>query len=592
MTRDSITLAGSRLFEGLTADELEVVAARMRPRELEAGEQLCAAGEPSDRIWLITGGLVNWTAGTTAGGGEIELRMRKGDVIGAQDAITGTERTATVAASTITHALELDATDLLELAERFPRILINVIHTQRERLFRASAQSAALFSATARSSSKRGEEIGIVAGRSLKSVVNQLVVAARLASPRPVTVADRSLSFAGALTESDELASQSDTVLIPSELDPETLGVLLDEVDRVVALVGNGEEAAGLGRIAAAAEGRQLEIILVSDEAREASQMWQPGTLERVVRDCPRQDGFPLSGQDLAWIARHLTRTKLGVALGAGGAKGYAHVGFLQVLEEAGYPVDYAGGSSIGGFVATQLALGYDARAINTRFREAFNEEAVAKLFSSPLVGTAGMERLTDLLKRVTDERSFSHTVIPLAILAVDLTERAPVAQRTGPLWQALLAALSVAGVFPTQERDGHRLIDAIALVPVPTAAVLEDGADIVVSVNLLGAETLKAWPGVVDEPEQEPKKARRRGPLDTILEAMDLSQLDTSARHAALADVVITPRFGPAEWRDFHLADRFLEAGRQAALEQLPALQALARPIDLEATRREASIA
>lgn len=592
MTRDSITLAGSRLFEGLTADELEVVAARMRPRELEAGEQLCAAGEPSDRIWLITGGLVNWTAGTTAGGGEIELRMRKGDVIGAQDAITGTERTATVAASTITHALELDATDLLELAERFPRILINVIHTQRERLFRASAQSATLFSATARSSSKRGEEIGIVAGRSLKSVVNQLVVAARLASPRPVTVADRSLSFAGALTESDELASQSDTVLIPSELDPETLGVLLDEVDRVVALVGNGEEAAGLGRIAAAAEGRQLEIILVSDEAREASQMWQPGTLERVVRDCPRQDGFPLSGQDLAWIARHLTRTKLGVALGAGGAKGYAHVGFLQVLDEAGYPVDYAGGSSIGGFVATQLALGYDARAINTRFREAFNEEAVAKLFSSPLVGTAGMERLTDLLKRVTDERSFSHTVIPLAILAVDLTERAPVAQRTGPLWQALLAALSVAGVFPTQERDGHRLIDAIALVPVPTAAVLEDGADIVVSVNLLGAETLKAWPGVVDEPEQEPKKARRRGPLDTILEAMDLSQLDTSARHAALADVVITPRFGPAEWRDFHLADRFLEAGRQAALEQLPALQALARPIDLEATRREASIA
>ena len=79
--------------------------------------------------------------------------------------------------------------------------------------------------------------------------------------------------------------------------------------------------------------------------------------------------------------------------------------------------------------------------------------------------------------------------------MAVDLTDRAPVAQRRGPLWEALLAALSVAGVFPTQERDGHRLIDAIALVPVPTAAVIEDGADIVVSVNLLGAETLERWP-------------------------------------------------------------------------------------------------
>ncbi len=592
----NVTLGGSRLFEGLTEDELDVVASRMRPRQFSPGEQLCAAGDASDRIWLITGGLVNWTAGTTAGGGEIELRMRKGDVIGAQDAITGTARTATVSASTIAQTLELDATDLLDLSAQFPRILINVIHTQRERLLRASAHSAALFSATARSSSNRGEEIGVIAGPSLKNVLSQLVAAARMASPRPVKVLDRSLSFAGALTASEEAATQNETVLIPSEFDPDTLGVLLDEVDRVVALVGNAEEAAGLGRVAAAAEGRRLEIVLVSDEARQASQMWDHRTLELIVRDCPRQPGFPLADSDLAWIARHLTRTKLGVALGAGGAKGYAHVGFLQALEEENYAVDYAGGSSIGGFVATQLALGYSASEINVRFREAFSEENTGKLFSSPLVGSAGLETLTGLLKQATEERFFSHTKIPLAIMAVDLTDRVPVVQRRGPLWQALLAALSVAGVFPTQERDGHRLIDAIALVPVPTAAVLEDGADIVVSVNLLGAETLESWPNepatpAEPEPGAEPRKPRRRGPLDTILEAMDLSQLDTSARHAALADVVVTPRFGPAEWRDFHRADLFLEAGREAALEQLPALRALSRPLDMAMARREASI-
>jgi NTE family protein len=590
MARDP-GLAQSQLFSGLSPDELEVVLERMRPRQLAPGEQLCAAGDPSDRIWLITGGLVNWTAGTTAGGGEIELRMRKGDVIGAQDAITGTERTATVAASTITEVLELDASDLLELAARFPRILINVIQTQRERLFRASARSAALFSASVRSSSNRGEEIGVISGPSLRGVVSTLVAAARTASPRPVTVLDRSLSFAGALTASDELASENDTVLIPSELDPDTLGVLLDEVDRVVALVGNAEEAASLGRVAAAAEGRRLEIVLVSDEAREASRMWYPGTLELVVRDCPRQAGFPLADADLGWIARHLTRTKLGVALGAGGAKGYAHVGFLQVLEEEGYTVDYVGGSSIGGFVATQLALGHDAAEIDARFRGAFSPENVGQLFKSPLVGSAGLETLTGILKEATGGAFFSHTEIPLVILAVDLTDRAPIAQRRGPLWEALLAALSVAGVFPTQERDGHRLIDAIALVPVPTAAVLEDGADIIASVNLLGAEALERWPGVPDEPEEEPKKPRRRGPLDTMLEAMDLSQVDTSARHAALADVVVTPRFGPAEWRDFHLADLFLAAGREAAREQLLALRALAKPVNLEVAGREASL-
>ncbi len=590
MARDP-TLAGSRLFEGLTESELEVVAGHMSPRQFAPGEQLCTAGDPSDRIWLITGGLVIWSAGTTAGGGDIDLRMRKGDVIGAQDAITGTERTATVSASTITDTLELAAGDLLELAGRFPRILINVIHTQRERLFRASARSAALFSASVRSSSTRGEEIGVVAGPSLRGVVPALVAAARMASAQPVTVADRSLSFAGALTASDELAGENATVLIPSEFDPDTVGVLLDEVDRVVALVGNAEEAGRLGNIAHAAEGRRLEIVLVSDEARQASQMWPTGALNLVVRDCPRQRGFPLADADVAWIARHLTRTKLGLALGAGGAKGYAHVGVIQTLEQAGYTVDYAGGSSIGGFVATQLAFGYKAADIDARFRAAFSAENTAQLFKSPLVGAAGMETLTGLLKEATKGAFFTHTAIPLVIMAVDLTARAPVAQRRGPLWEALLAALSVAGVFPTQERDGHRLIDAIALVPVPTAAVIEDGADIVVSVNLLGTETLERWPGVPDEPEGEPSKPRRRGPLDTILEAMDLSQVDTSARHAALGDVVIAPRFGPAEWRDFQLADLFLEAGRAAASEQLPALQALSKPIDLVAARREASV-
>ena len=53
----------------------------------------------------------------------------------------------------------------------------------------------------------------------------------------------------------------------------------------------------------------------------------------------------------------------------------------------------------------------------------------------------------------------------------------------------------------------------------------------------------------------------------------------------------MITPRFGPAEWRDFHLADLFLEAGRTAAREQMPALRALSRPLDLAAARRDASI-
>ena len=581
MARDA-SLSRSPLFAELPEAELDALAARMQPRQFAAGEELCRAGEPSDRVWLITAGLVHWLAPTTARAGDIELRLRKGDVIGAQDAITGEERSATVVASIPTSTLELSAKDLVELAGRHPQILFNVIRTLRERLSRASAQSAA---------EERGEEIALVEGPSLKGAVGLLVAAARQAVPRPVTFLDQRLSFAGALTASDQLAPEHATVLMPAEFETETLAVLMNELDRVVVLVGDAAEAGALAKLFDTTERGRLEIVLVGEEAEAASKDWRPGPRELVVRVCPRQSGYPLADDDVAWLARHLTGTKLGLALGAGGAKGYAHVGVLEVVEEAGYTIDYVGGSSIGGFVASHVALGYNANEIDERFRRAFDAEAVKALFSNPLGGGgAALEALTRLLREATEERWFAHSVIPLVIMTVDLTDRAPLPLRSGPLWEALLAALSVAGVFPAVERDGHRLVDGIALVPVPTASVFEDGADLVLSCNLMGAETLDSWPEGV-EAEAEPPKKRRRGMLDTMLEVMDLSQLDTSTRHAALADVVVTPRFAPADWRDFHLADLFLAAGRAAAEAQLPALQALSRPIDLAAAQRETEI-
>jgi NTE family protein len=237
------------------------------------------------------------------------------------------------------------------------------------------------------------------------------------------------------------------------------------------------------------------------------------------------------------------------------------------------------------------VALGHGAAAVEERFKAAFDEETVAGIFpGGPFgAGAAGLEALTRMLQEATEEKSFADAVIPLVIMAVDLTDRAAIPIRDGPLWQALVSALAVAGVFPTQERDGHRLVDAIALVPVPTASVVEGGADIVVSCNLMGAETLDRWPEGPEIPP--PPEKKRRGPLDTMLEVMDLSQLDTSTRLAALADVAVTPKFAPVDWRDFHLADLFLAAGRAAALEQVPRLQALSRPVQIDQARRESGL-
>ncbi len=150
--------------------------------------------------------------------------------------------------------------------------------------------------------------------------------------------------------------------------------------------------------------------------------------------------------------------------------------------------------------------------------------------------------------------------------MSVDLNSRLPAPLREGPLWEALMASTALAGMFPPREREGQRLVDGLALVPVPVGAVAADGADVTVAVNIMSRDTLAAWPGqaVPEEPPQRPGSRM----LETLLEVMDVSQLDSSIAHAATADVTVTPRFGPSSWRDFELADLFLAAGRQAAEE------------------------
>ena len=150
--------------------------------------------------------------------------------------------------------------------------------------------------------------------------------------------------------------------------------------------------------------------------------------------------------------------------------------------------------------------------------------------------GSTGLEAMARLLRETTDEKTFDDLVIPFVAMTVDLNAQAPAPRTEGPLWEALLAATALAGMFPPQEQDGKRLVDGLALVPVPTDAVAELGADVTVAVNIISRQTLDAWPG--ESPAAEPTKNPRSRMLDTLLEVMDVAQLDSSERHAARADV------------------------------------------------------
>jgi NTE family protein len=561
------------LFEGLEPAALNEIYRRLQPRSFAPGEVICREGDAGSSLFIIESGLAHVLVDRPEGPRTV-ARLRRGDFGGEMSLITGEPRSATVKAIVPTTLVELGQEAFGAILANYPILFANLARTLSQRLARADARL--------RWSQQRGETLALVTRGNDTIQVTQLIESTKAASPHEVTCVDLTASLPpntecrrvrtveGALSIVDDLLDSHHIVLIVADFDQPELASLLQQVDRVFLL---GTEADCLR--ATRECGPNAEVVLITGGRSDT-----PRTIGglNVIRTI--SPAVPLS--DIAWLGRHLSRTKIGLALGAGGAKGFAHVAAIDALGVAGYPIDYVAGSSIGAFVGSWLALGRDAAAIKATMKSAFSPDNVASIFKLSFGGmAAGNDELKRLCYESTDGLSFSDVVMPLAIMAVDLESKRAIALTEGPLWEALMAAGTVPGLYPPYRLNSQRLVDAIALVPVPADAVRAAGADIVVSVNLMSWDTLPAWPANAPPPAPAIKGSRL---LDTLLEVMDLMQLDCSTRHAARADVTITPRFGPATWRDFQLADLFLAAGRTAAQEQLPALHALARPQSCEA--------
>jgi predicted acylesterase/phospholipase RssA/CRP-like cAMP-binding protein len=560
--------ATSPLFAGLPDAVLDGVLGQMQRRRFAAGEAICRQGEQGDSLFVIERGVAQIVV-SGHNGPQTIARMRRGDVLGELSLLSNEPRSATVVASVPCETLELGRDAFTALLSRYPTLLANLSAILGQRLAQRTTPRR-----------NRGEAVALVC-ESETVAAAEIVEATEAAAAVSVATlavnpggvpADFALvehSVEGALSALDELLNRHGLVVIVADLlDPE-LPLLLAQVDRTLVVVDSAPAERALLRLKQVSDGIEVALVEQNGERARAEVAGRP-----VVRTIRRQH----AARDIAWLGRHLARTKLGLALGAGGAKGYAHVGALYVLEEAGYTVDYVAGSSIGAMVGAWLGLGMTAAEIDATMRERFTPQNVSEMFKLSLSGmSTGLDLHTRTCRESTADKTFDDLEVPLVAMAVDLNRRRPAPITSGPLWQAMLASTALAGMFPPYELDGQRLVDGIALVPVPSEAVREAGADVVVSINLAPAETLAAWPGQ-SAPEAKAKRPGSRM-LDTLLEVMDLSQLEAGIRHAGLADVQITPLFGPASWRDFELADLFLAAGRSAAQAQLAELAKWARP-------------
>ena len=250
---------------------------------------------------------------------------------------------------------------------------------------------------------------------------------------------------------------------------------------------------------------------------------------------------------------------KIGLALGGGAARGFAHVGVIAVLEEAGLRPQMVVGTSAGSLVAAIYATGKSSAQLQ---QTALGMEEVAITdWMLPIIGK-GMFR-GDALGRYVNQlvggRLIENMAIPLGIVATDLNSGQAVLFRSGDTGTAVRASSAVPAVFVPVRISGHEYVDGGLVSPVPVRFARQMGADIVIAVD------------ISNPPESNPAE----GTLQILLQTFAIMGKSINQYELKDADVVVRPSQTGLRSADFSARKLAIESGRAAMLAALPALKA-----------------
>ncbi len=289
-------------------------------------------------------------------------------------------------------------------------------------------------------------------------------------------------------------------------------------------------------------------------------------------------------------------RPKLGLVLSGGGAKGFAHIGVLRVLEEAGIRPDYITGTSMGSIIGALYAIGYSpdslARLVNhlnwdqvlsdniplneVIFEEKpfFNNQLLELPFEEGRIKTpSGLirgQQIEQLLSRLTlpvyQTDDFDQLPIPFRCVASDIISGKPVVLKEGSLPDALRASMAIPTVFTPVELDSQLLVDGGLLRNFPVPEVRDMGADIIIGVYT-GAQ---------------PSDPEKMNNLPGILtQVVFLTSIRDAEEQLPYVDIYIEPPLENFGAQDFRLADTIMQLGEMAAKKSLARLKALADSLD-----------
>lgn len=282
---------------------------------------------------------------------------------------------------------------------------------------------------------------------------------------------------------------------------------------------------------------------------------------------------------------------KIGLALGSGAARGWAHIGVIRALEDVGYKPDIIAGCSIGAFVGAACASN-ELDMLEQWVGKLTWQDVLKLLDPSWAGGLIKGEKLIDFFRQHFLDHDFSALDIPFACVATDLANGREVWLKEGSVADAVRASIAMPGLFTPVERNGRLLVDGGLVNPVPVSLCRYMGADIVIAVDLgadLAGRALRREEIVAETANDRSWLQRLRDSVGLGSSASSLPSMMTvmsssinimqvriarSRLAGEPADVLLTPLLSGMGLMDYHRGPEAIAEGRAAVERMLPALE------------------
>jgi len=553
-------------FGALDESSIGALETELEWLSVPGGWTLFREDDVADALYVVVTGCLGVAIRRSDGRDVMVARIQAGEIIGEMALLGGETRSATVVAVRDTELVRLDRASYERLVKQHPRSMLSLLSLLVQRLrdtTHGAAPAAAIRTlALVQLSADAGD------AHFAHELADELA-----AGGRRVRVLDaRAATYTTEWFNAEEAAS--DLVLYHAQpADLIWTKLCLRQADRVLFMAAAGAAVQAPAWLAGDAEdrGRPVDLVLVHGSSRGAAQtatQWR----QKLPIDllCHVQRG---NADDLARLARLLTGKAVGLVLGAGGARGFAHLGAIRALREARVPIDLIGGCSMGAIVGAAAALEWDDAEIRARLRRAFVESNPINDYTLPLLALTKGRKVARRLEEHFGSVRIEDLWRPYFCISTNLAAGTLAVHRDGPLVQALRASVAIPGLLPPIVIDGEAHVDGgiINCLPVDVMSSMRRGP--VIAVDVADDPALRSV-GHSHEASslwQFLRRGQKIPPIvDLLFRATTVSSDALTKMARGQADILLKPSLATVELLDWQACDRAIEAGYRHAVEKL----------------------